>query len=629
MPLLRAVFARAEGSWRLDALQAIGLADVALQDRAFLLDAVKSFIARSSTPKRPGARSGRPRQAILWDPNEPHKPSNEEALQRFMKAAPRVGLEAELIGPDALERLPEFDALFNRASPEGVIEEFVRRADSLGMPVVDDPESILKCGNKVFMQELLNRHRIATPPSGMEVDRASVHAVTDALSRGDVGCELGATRLLTTISQASFERVLLVGLGPMDEFIESSYHTALCAATTTLRTTGTVQATLCLDELDVNGRDGAWKIEQAVLAVMDVMYRFDELKSEPPKRKVALEKVVFHIAHGQEASAAEAAIDRAVAIGEGITLAKDLGNLPANICTPTYLAEQARELGSEHGFEVTVLEQSDIEKLGMNAFLAVARGSRQPPKLIVMEYHGARQTRPVVLVGKGITFDTGGVDIKSASDMEEMKFDKCGAASVFGALRAAALMKLPLNVVGIVPAAENMPDGNAMKPGDVVTTMSGQTVEILDTDSEGRLALSDALTYAERYTPAVLVDVATLTGAIVRALGEIATGVFSNSDALVREMLEAGDSAWDRGWHMPLWREYQETFKSIVADFANVGPHGDCAITAACFLSRFTKHYPWVHLDIAGTASKSGEEKGATGRPVALLAHFLAGRATG
>ena len=211
--------------------------------------------------------------------------------------------------------------------------------------------------------------------------------------------------------------------------------------------------------------------------------------------------------------------------------------------------------------------------------------------------------------------------------MEEMKFDKCGAASVFDALRAAALMKLPLNVVGIIPAAENMPDGNAMKPGDVVTTMSGQTVEILDTDSEGRLALCDALTYAEKYKPAVLVDVATLTGAIVRALGEIATGVFSNSDALVREVLEAGDSAWDRVWHMPLWHEYQHTFMSNIADFANVGPHGDCAITAACFLSRFTKRYPWVHLDIAGTASKSGEGPRATGRPVALLAHFLAGRA--
>jgi leucyl aminopeptidase len=246
-----------------------------------------------------------------------------------------------------------------------------------------------------------------------------------------------------------------------------------------------------------------------------------------------------------------------------------------------------------------------------------------------MEYHGgAREALPVVLVGKGITFDTGGLDIKSHSDMEQMKFDMCGAASVFGALRAAALMKLPVNVVGIIPAAENMPGGNAMKPGDVVTTMSGQTVEILDTDCEGRLALCDALTYAEKYQPAALVDVATLTGGIVSALGEIATGLFSNSDTLVREVLEAGDSAWDRAWHMPLWREYQDTFKSNIADFANVGADGDCAVTAACFLSRFTKRYPWAHLDIAGTASKSGEEKGATGRPVALLAHFLARRAT-
>jgi leucyl aminopeptidase len=302
--------------------------------------------------------------------------------------------------------------------------------------------------------------------------------------------------------------------------------------------------------------------------------------------------------------------------------------LPGNVCTPTYLAEQARELGSHHRFEVKILNQEDIAKLGMNAFLAVAGGSRQPPKLIVIEYHGGtREAQPIVLVGKGITFDTGGLSIKSASDMEEMKFDMCGAASVFGALHASALMKLPVNVVGIIPAAENMPDGNAIKPGDVVTTMSGQTVEILDTDSEGRVVLSDALTYAERYKPAVIVDVATLTGAIWNALGEIATGVFSNSDALVREVLEAGDSAWDRGWHMPMWHEYQDTFKSEIADFANVSPRGDCAITAACFLSRFTKRYPWVHLDIAGTATKSGEDKGATGRPVALLVHFLAGRA--
>jgi leucyl aminopeptidase len=466
-------------------------------------------------------------------------------------------------------------------------------------------------------------------PSAMELDTASGHALNEALSRGDLEGELGTTLLLPGISKVASERVLLVGLGPEQELVESSYHTVLCAATRTLCTTGADEATLCLNELPVNGRDGAWKIEQAVLAVMDTMYRFDKLKSEPPKQRRALKKIVLHVVDRPEVAAAEAAIDQAVAIAAGITLAKDLGNLPANLCTPTYLAEQARELGSVHGFDVTILNRKELEELGMNALLAVARGSRQPPKLIVMEYHGgAREALPVVLVGKGITFDAGGVNIKSALDMEEMKFDMCGAASVLGTMRTAALMKLRLNVVGIIPAAENMPDGDATKPGDVVTTMSGQTVEVLDTDSEGRLVLADALTYAERYTPAVLVDVATLTGAVVTALGEIASGVFSDNDALVREVITAGDRAWDRAWHMPLWLEYQDMFKSDIADFANVGPRGDCAITAACFLSRFTRRYPWVHLDIAGTASKSGENEGAaTGRPVALLTHFLAGRA--
>jgi len=245
-----------------------------------------------------------------------------------------------------------------------------------------------------------------------------------------------------------------------------------------------------------------------------------------------------------------------------------------------------------------------------------------------MEYRGGgREAQPVALVGKGITFDTGGLSIKSAPEMEEMKFDMCGAASVFGALHAAALMKLPLNVVGIVPATENMPDGNAIRPGDVVTTMSGLTVEVLDTDSEGRVVLCDALTYAGKYEPAVVVDVATLTGEIVSALGEVATGLFTNNDALAREILEAGERAWDRAWRMPLWDDYQEALKSSVADLPNIGTRADCAVIAACFLSRFTGGYPWAHLDIAGTAARSGPDKGATGRPVALLAHFLAGRA--
>ncbi|TFZ05738.1 leucyl aminopeptidase [Ramlibacter henchirensis] len=465
-------------------------------------------------------------------------------------------------------------------------------------------------------------------PPAVELDTASAHALDDVIRRGDLEGELGTTLLLHALPKIASERVLLVGLGPEREFLEGSYRKSLSCAMDTLRTTGAAEATICLNELPVNGRDGGWKIEQAVLAVMEGMYRFDKLKSKPSQGRRALGKVVFHVAHRSEAEEGEAAIHRAVAIGEGIVVAKDLGNMPANLCTPAYLADQAREAGQRHGFEVKVLERDDMEKLGMGGFLAVARGSRQPPKLIVMEYRGAeRDAQPVALVGKGITFDTGGISIKPASELDEMKFDMCGAASVFGALHAAALMKLPLNVVGIIPATENMPDGNAIKPGDVVTTMSGQTVEILDTDAEGRVVLCDALTYAGKYNPAAVVDIATLTGEIVSALGDVASGMFSNDDALAREVLEAGEEAWDRAWQMPLWDEYQDALKSSFADLPNIGSRADCAPVAACFLSRFTNGYAWVHLDIAGTASKSGADKGATGRPVALLAHFLAARA--
>jgi leucyl aminopeptidase len=464
-------------------------------------------------------------------------------------------------------------------------------------------------------------------PSAMELDTASAGALNDVLRRGDLDGKLGTTLLLHHAPKVAAERVLLVGLGSQREFLESSYRTALSSAIKSLGTTGAADAMICLNELPVKGRDAAWKIEHAVLAVMEGVYRFDKLKSKPPETKRALKKVIFRVAN-RSAVGAEAAMGRGVAIADGVILAKDLGNMPGNLCTPTYLAEQAREAGKRHGFKVKIFGEKDIEKLGMDAFLAVARGSRQPPKLIIMEYPGgAQDTQPVVLVGKGITFDTGGISIKPALEMDEMKFDMCGAASVFGALRAAALMKLPLNVVGIIPAAENMPGGNAMKPGDVVKTLSGQTVEILDTDHEGRLVLCDALTYAERYKPAAVLDIATLTDSIVIALGDIATGVFSNSEALAREVVEAGESAWDRAWHMPLWKEYQDKLQSNFADFPNIGPLGGGAITAACFLSRFTERFPWAHLDIAGTASHSGADKGATGRPVALLAHFLAGRA--
>lgn len=464
--------------------------------------------------------------------------------------------------------------------------------------------------------------------AAQDIDAASRNYLSDVLRRGDLEGKVGATLLLHNVPQIAADRVLLVGLGRERDFGEAAYRAALAGATKALRTTGALEATVCLTDIAVKRREIGWKVEQAVLAIRDGVYRFDRLKSKAPEAKRALRKVVLQVGKRNEIAEGETAAERAFAIAEGIAFTKDLGNLPANYCTPTYLAEQALELGKRHGIKVEVLEQKEIEKLGMGSFLAVARGSRQPPKLIVFEYNGGkRDVPPVALVGKGVTFDTGGISIKPAPEMDEMKFDMCGAASVFGTMKAIALMRLPLNVVGVVPATENMPDGNAVKPGDVVTTMSGQTVEILNTDAEGRLILCDALTYVEKYKPAAVVDIATLTGAMVIALGHVATGLFANSDPLARELIQAGETSWDRAWHMPLWDDYQEGLKSNFADFPNIASRAGGSITAACFLSRFTKAYPWAHLDIAGTAWKSGAEKGATGRPVALLVHFLTKRA--
>jgi leucyl aminopeptidase len=463
--------------------------------------------------------------------------------------------------------------------------------------------------------------------SAQAVDSTAGKYLTEVLKSGDLEGGLGKTLLLRGVRRVASERVLLVGLGKEREFHEAAYRAACMAAVKALRATGAADVSFCLTDIPLRGRGTGWKVEHAVLAFMEGAYRFDKLKSKAPPARKALRKVTLHVDHA-DLTEADIATARATAIGEGIALAKDLGNLPGNHCTPTYLAAQAVELGKRHGIKVEVLEQKDCEKLGMGCFLAVAQGSQQAPKFIVMEYQGGkRDSAPVALVGKGITFDTGGISIKPAAEMDEMKFDMCGAASVLGTMKAIAIMKLPLNVVGVIPATENMPGGRAIKPGDVVTTMSGQTVEILNTDAEGRLILCDALTYVEKYKPTAVVDIATLTGAMVIALGHVATGLFSNSDPLARELLQAGETAWDRAWHMPLWDDYQEALKSNFADFPNIGPRAGGSITAACFLSRFTKSYPWAHLDIAGTAWKSGAEKGATGRPVALLAHFLTKRA--
>src|SRR5581483_8259694 len=342
------------------------------------------------------------------------------------------------------------------------------------------------------------------------------------------------------------------------------------------------------------------------------LYRFDRLKKKngEDENRRALKRMILAVGSRSDLQPGELAVKEGLAIAAGMRLAKDLGNLPPNICTPAYLAEQAVELARQYGLKSTVLEEAQMRELNMGALLSVARGSHQPPRLIVLEYRGgAEHEAPIALVGKGVTFDTGGISIKPAANMDEMKFDMCGAASVLGAIKATAELKLPLNVVGVIPATENMPGGQASRPGDVITSMSGQTVEILNTDAEGRLILCDALTYAGRFNPALVIDIATLTGACVVALGGHASGLFANNDQLARELLNAGKYTWDRAWQLPLWEDYQKGLDSNFADMANVSGGRDAgAIIGASFLARYTKDYKWAHLDIAGTAWKTGKE---------------------
>lgn len=461
------------------------------------------------------------------------------------------------------------------------------------------------------------------------IDQASGGYLSEILRRGDMDGKPGSTLLLHHVPETLGNRVLLVGLGKEREFREKQYRDAVRAAIKTLDETGATEAALYLTEEGVRRRDEAWRVEQAVLTSMEAQYRFDRMKSkqeDEPRRP--LRKLILAVSRRGMLAQGEAAAARGVAIASGMALAKDLGNLPGNVCTPSYLAEQASGLAKEHGLAVQVLERVDMEKLNMGALLSVAKGSDEPPKFIVLQHKGGgKKDKPVVLVGKGITFDSGGISLKPGADMDEMKYDMSGAAAVLGTMKAAAMLKLPLNVVGLIPTCENLPSGRANKPGDIVTAMSGQTIEILNTDAEGRLILCDALTYAERFEPAAVVDIATLTGACVIALGHVATGLLANDDGLARELLHAGDEAYDRCWQLPLWDDYQEQLKSNFADMANIGGRPAGTITAACFLSRFAKKYEWAHLDIAGTAWKSGKEKGSTGRPVPLLVHFLAGRA--
>lgn len=463
--------------------------------------------------------------------------------------------------------------------------------------------------------------------SAAVLDKASGGRLGALIKSGDLTGKAGKTLLLHGLGGTTASRVLLVGLGKDKEFDAKAYRSALGTALSVLKEGAAGDVLLCLTELTDKKRSAAWCVRQAVMLVHEVLYRF-ALPGKKDEAKPRPASVSLYVAARKDVASARRALDQGMAIGTGMDLARTLGNLPANYCTPTYLAEQAVALGKTLPIEVDVLDVPQLQELGMGAFLSVAAGSRQPPKFIVMEYNGGgKGDKPIVLVGKGITFDTGGISLKPGEGMDEMKFDMCGAASVLGTMKSIASIKLPLNVVGLVPATENMPDGLATKPGDVVTSMSGQTIEILNTDAEGRLILCDALTYAERYQPACVVDIATLTGACIIALGHVASGLLANDDDLAQELLEAGLLAHDRAWQLPLWDDYQEQLKSNFADMGNIGGRPAGTVTAACFLSRFTKKYRWAHLDIAGTAWKSGKEKGATGRPVPLLAHFLLERA--
>ncbi len=467
-------------------------------------------------------------------------------------------------------------------------------------------------------------------PAAKALDEASQGSLSRAMKTAGFEGKPGQSLSLYSLPGITAEQVLLIGTGDAAELDSRGLQRAAALAAKTLAK-GPKKAVSFLTELAVKDSDDSRRLSDIVRATLEASYRFEDYKSKKNDSK-GLEQLTLAVADKAAATAGKKAVAWGQAVALGINRARTLGNLPPNVCHPSHIAEQAKALGKAHEkvLDVKVLGEAEMKKLGMGAFLAVSQGSDQEGKLIVMEYKGGKKNdAPVVLVGKGVTFDTGGISIKPASGMDEMKFDMCGAASVLGVIAALAESGLAINVVGVMACAENMPSGKATRPGDIVTTLSGQTVEILNTDAEGRLVLCDALTYVSRYKPAVVIDIATLTGACVVALGKVVSGLFSPSDELADALLAAGQKSGDRAWRMPVWNDYQDMLESPFADIANIGnaPNGG-AITAACFLARFTKDYTWAHLDIAGTAWHSGGNKGATGRPVPLLLEYLKSRAS-
>ncbi|KAF1708280.1 leucyl aminopeptidase [Pseudoxanthomonas sangjuensis] len=457
-------------------------------------------------------------------------------------------------------------------------------------------------------------------PAAQAIDAASGGRLSALLERGDVSGKTGKTAFLPDLPGVAAPRVLVVGLGDAAKFGVPQYLKAVADAARALKTGPSGSALFTLSEIEVKGRDAAWNIRQAVIAADHAVYRYTATLGKKKNDAPGLTRLAIS---GSDA----AALAQGEAIADGVKFARDLGNLPPNICNPAYLAEQARQFAAANGAESEILDEEQMDKLGMDSLLAVARGSANRPRLIVLKWSNGGDAKPYVLVGKGITFDTGGVNLKTQGGIEEMKYDMCGGATVIGTFVAAVKMKLPINLVVVVPAVENAIDGNAYRPSDVITSMSGKTIEVGNTDAEGRLILCDALTYAERFQPQALVDVATLTGACIVALGHFATGLMSKHDALSNELLAAGEHVFDRAWRLPLWDEYQTLLDSTFADVYNIGGRWAGAIPAGCFLARFAEGQRWAHLDIAGTANGSGKNGMAPGRPVGLLSQWLLDRA--
>ena len=455
-------------------------------------------------------------------------------------------------------------------------------------------------------------------------------ALLEALSlsvagKSDLPSGLGKTHTVYPAAGSSIKaaRVICVGLGDEAQLNTKNYAKAMRAALADCANEHVKTVVHGFMDAVVIDADAPAKARFAMSLAHEVCYRYDATLSKKAGAR-ALSTVILPVASSADLKTATIGAKQGAAMGQGANVARELANLPANICTPNYLAKQAQSIAKQFGMNCEVLERKQLQALKMGSFLSVAAGSDEPPRLIVLKYNaGKKGAAPHVLVGKGVTFDTGGISLKPGIGMDEMKFDMCGAASVLGTIHAIAAMELAINVVAIIPATENMPNGRATKPGDVVTSMSGQTIEVLNTDAEGRLILCDALTYAERFKPAAVVDVATLTGACVVALGAVNSGLYGNNDDLIGKLQMASKTSLDGAWHMPMGEEYHEQLKSNFADIANIGGPPAGSVTAACFLSKFTKAYPWAHLDIAGTAWKGGAVKGATGRPVGLLTQYL------